>query len=106
MKGGEDKQSVAKQAKDRVVVAERAHKDATKKADAAEDVAKQAKTALKNAKKEFKLANKSARQARSAADEARTTSDKAAKRAAKAGGPTWSSAKEGGFEAEGEDGAR
>ena len=79
-----DKESAAKKAKDFVQVDERTHKEAARKADAAEEVSKQAKSALKQAKKEFKVASKSAREARNAADEARSAYNKAAKRSAKA----------------------
>ena len=68
---GKDKESAARKAKDLVLVAERAHKEAARKADAADEVSKQAKSALKKAKKDFKAASKAAREARDVADEAR-----------------------------------
>jgi hypothetical protein len=79
-----DKESAVKKAKDQLQVAERSHKEAGRKADAAEATTKQAKSALKKAKQEFKAASKVSRAARQAADDARAAYAKASKRALKA----------------------
>ena len=50
---GKDKELTAQKSKDLVHVAERAHKDAARKAEAADEASRRAKSALKQAKKEY-----------------------------------------------------